>query len=52
MMVCHVQPILFSALCFSRSQMVLSFRIYQMMYNASHVVVCAEVTCKGYFVIQ
>ena len=32
--------------------MLLTFRRHQMMYNVSYVVLCAEVTCKGYFVMQ
>ena len=35
-----------------RSQMLLTFSRYQMMYNVSYVVLFAEVTYEGYFVIQ
>ena len=34
-----------------KSQMLLTFRRHQMMY-VSYVALCAEVTCKGYFVTQ
>ena len=32
--------------------MLSAFSRYQMMYNVSYVALCAEVTYKGYFVIQ
>ena len=32
--------------------MLLTFSRYQMMYNVSYVVLCVEVTYKGYFVVQ
>ena len=32
--------------------MLLTFNGHQMMYNVFHVVLCAKVTCKWYFVIQ
>ena len=32
--------------------MLSAFSRHQMMYNVSCVVPCAEVTCKGYFVVQ
>ena len=35
-----------------RSQMLLTFNRHQMVYNISCVLPCAEVTGKGYFVIQ
>ena len=31
--------------------MLLTFTRHQMMRHISSVVICAEVTCKGYFVI-
>ena len=34
------------------SHMLSAFSRHQMMYNVSCVVPCAEVTCKGYFVVQ
>ena len=37
---------------FRRSQMLLTFSRYQMMYNVSFVALCAEVICKRYSVIQ
>ena len=35
-----------------RSQMLLTFCRHQIIYNVFYVVLCAEVTRKGYFVIQ
>ena len=32
--------------------MLLTFSRHQMMYNVSNVVLCAEVTSKGYFVTE
>ena len=33
-------------------QMLLAFTRHEMLYNVPNVVLCAEVTYKGYFVIQ
>ena len=53
---CHVLPILshfvFLHIILRRSQMLLTFSRHQIMYNVSNVVLCAEVTYNGYFVIQ
>ena len=35
-----------------RSQMLLTFSRYQMMYNVYNVVLCAEVTHEGHFAIR
>ena len=35
-----------------RSQMLLKFTRDQMIYNVLYVILCAEVTCKGSFVMQ
>ena len=32
--------------------MLLRFSRHQVMFNLSYFVLCAEVTCRGYFVIQ
>ena len=37
---------------FRTSEILLTFRRHQLMYSVSCVVPCAEVTCKGHFVIQ
>ena len=43
---------IFLQVILSRLQMLLTFSRHQMMYNVSYVVLCAEVNCKGYFLIQ
>ena len=35
-----------------RPQMLVTFSRDQMIYNVSYTVLCTEVTCEGYFVIQ
>ena len=32
--------------------MLVTFSRHQMMYNVSYAVLCAEITYRGYFVIQ
>ena len=50
---CHVVPsFFFIHVILRRSQMLLTFSRYQMMYNVSFVALCAEVICKRYSVIQ
>ena len=49
MKACHITHFL---VIHRRSQMLLTFNRHQMVYNISCVLPCAEVTGKGYFVIQ
>ena len=44
-------PILFCFMSFlGDNKMLLTFSRHYMMHNVSYVVLCAEVTCKRYFV--
>ena len=48
----RITHILFLHVILRRSQMVLTSSRQQMVHNVPYVVLCAEVTCEGYFVIQ
>ena len=47
-----VTHFIFSHVILKRSQMLLTFSRHQMMYNVSNFSLSAEVTYKGYFVMQ
>ena len=48
----RINHFVFLCVILRRAEILLTFSKGQMMYNTFNVVLCAEVTHKGYFVIQ